>query len=190
LFSIRERLTLLGGRLEIDSAPGRGTRFRLIAPRGSGGAAVAALAPASSGGAVDAVETGHSTRPLRILIVDDHATVRETFRDLLQERPALHVIGMAANGLDGIAAACELRPDVILMDVSMPVMDGIEATRRIRAEIPSSRILGLSTSPRTDGPHAIELAGAAGYFTKGIDTRRLIEQLLLLHAALTIGSAD
>jgi CheY-like chemotaxis protein/anti-sigma regulatory factor (Ser/Thr protein kinase) len=159
LFSIRERLTLLGGRLDIESAPGQGTRFRLIVPRGE-------------------------TRALRILIVDDHAAVRRAFRQLLEERPELQVVGEAANGLEAIAEARALRPDVILMDVSMPEMDGVEATRRISAELPFIQILGLSTHLRGNDVHAIERAGAAGFFTKGADTQRLSDHLLLLHTRI------
>ena len=169
LFSIRERVTLLGGRLDIDSAPGRGTRFRLIVPRGDEpavGAASFASAPA-----------------LRILIVDDHAAVRKAFRELLQERPELHVVGEAANGIEAMAEAQAVRPDVILMDVSMPEMDGVEATRRISAELPLIQIFGLSTHVRGNDLHAIERAGAAGFFTKGVDTQRLIDRLIVVHAA-------
>jgi PAS domain S-box-containing protein len=168
LFSIRERVTLLGGRLTIESAPGQGTRFRLIVPRGR------ALTVAPAGVA--------SARPLRILIVDDHAAVRSVFRGLLQERPELLVVGEAANGIEAIAVAQALRPDVILMDVSMPEMDGVEATRRIRAELPFIHILGLSTHLRGNDLHDIERAGAAAFFTKGVDSQRLIDHLIVVHS--------
>ena len=97
------------------------------------------------------------------------------------------VVGEAANGFEAIAHAYALRPDVILMDVAMPHMDGVEATTRIRAELPDIRILGLSTLARTEAADAIEQAGAAGFFVKGTDTRRLIEQLLAYHAELSAG---
>jgi PAS domain S-box-containing protein len=184
LFSIRERVTLLGGRLDIDSAPGRGTKFRLVAPLG------AARSPASGGEAATRVPPAAMPDagpvppdPLRILIADDHAAVRKAMREILQERPELAVVGDAANGIEAIEYAHTLRPDVILMDVSMPGMDGIEATRRLRQELPSVEILGLSMQPRPAGAHAIEEAGAAGYFVKGVDTQRLIDQLLRAHAA-------
>ena len=185
LFSVRERLTLLGGRFDIDSAPGRGTRFRLIAPRGT---AEAAVAPAVSRPApiqpVSGIAAGTAREhALRILIVDDHAAVRKVLHELLEERSELRVVGDAANGFEAIAQAHALRPDVILMDISMPHMDGIEATRRLRAELPSIEILGLSMQPRTQEPHPIERAGAAGFFTKGADTQRLIDQLLAIHGA-------
>jgi PAS domain S-box-containing protein len=189
LFSIRERLMLLDGRFDIESAPGRGTRFRLIAPQGAAQDAVAVkvsptrvttrLAPHKAASA--------TSRPaLRILIVDDHAGVRKVFRQILGERAELRVVGEATNGLEAIAQAHALRPDVILMDVSMPQMDGIEATRRLRAELPSMEILGMSIQPGAEGQHAIERAGAASFFVKGPDTQRLIDHLVALHANIVL----
>jgi PAS domain S-box-containing protein len=186
LFSIRERLTLLGGRFDIDSSPGHGARFRLIAPLGAQDTSStqdpqshAVIGPASSGAA--SLATAHA---LKVLIVDDHAAVRRVFRDVLQERLELCVVGEASNGLEAIAQARALRPDVILMDISMPKMDGVEATRRIRAELPAIQILGLSMQVRTETRHPIEHAGASGFFVKGADTQRLIDHLLGIHAAM------
>ena len=190
LFSIRERLALLGGRFEIESAPGRGTRFRLIAPagtaQGSRGAEArvrqAVIRPSSPDVAGVA-----SRRALRILIVDDHTAVREALGGLLRARPEFLIAGEAANGLEAVDQARALRPDAVLMDVSMPEMDGVEATRHIRAELPSIHILGLSMYPRTEDRHPIEQAGAERFFAKGVDTQRLIDHLLVLHRAITSG---
>jgi PAS domain S-box-containing protein len=186
LFSIRERLTLLGGRFDIESSPGRGARFRLIAPLGAQDTSSpqdpqspAVIGPASSSAA--SLATAHA---LKILTVDDHAAVRRVFRDVLQERLELCVVGEASNGLEAIAQARALQPDVILMDISMPQMDGVEATRRIRAELPAIEILGLSMQVRTETRHPIEHAGASGFFVKGADTQRLIDHLLGIHAAM------
>jgi DNA-binding NarL/FixJ family response regulator len=110
--------------------------------------------------------------------------LRKGFRELLQARPEFHVVGEAANGREAIAQAHALRPEVVLMDVSMPEMDGVEATRRIRVELPHVQILGFSVYPRLEEPHPIEQAGAEGFFTKGIDTQRLIQHLLVTHASL------
>jgi CheY-like chemotaxis protein len=187
LFSIRERLTQLGGRFEIDSSPGRGTRFRLIAPRGAA-PSLAGLEESPSADVAGPVATAAtrpaSARPLRIVIVDDHIAVRAAFREILHDRPELRVVGDASNGIEAIEQAHALRPDVILMDISMPEMDGVEATRRLRVELPFITILGLSMHPRTEARHAIEQAGAEGFFTKGVDTHRLIDQLLVMHTAL------
>jgi PAS domain S-box-containing protein len=185
LFSIRERLTLLGGRVEIDSAPGKGTRVRLVAPRDHGHTAVS-RAGGSTFASIGPTPPGDNVREsrdaLRILIVDDHAGVRSALRDMLHQRPQFSVVGDASNGVEAIAHAHTLRPDVILMDIAMPHMDGIEATTRIRAELPDIEILGLSMQPRSAAADAIEQAGAAAFFVKGTDTQRLIEHLLGVHA--------
>jgi CheY-like chemotaxis protein len=186
LFSIRERLTLLGGRFDIESARGQGSRFRLIAPRGTTPGVTdlqVQRGQVLSGPAAPDPTIRASAHALRILIVDDHTAVRKVFREMLQERSELLVVGDASDGLEAIAQAHALVPDVILMDISMPRMDGVEATRRIRAELPAIEILGLSMQPRTADRHPIEHAGAAGFFTKGFDTQRLIDHLLAKHAA-------
>ena len=118
-------------------------------------------------------------------MVDDHAEVRRAFRELLEKQPELHIVGEAGDGDEAIAEAHALRPDVILMDVSMPRMDGVEATRRIHAALPFIQILGLSTYQKTEDLHPIERAGAAGFFTKGADTQRLIDHLVTHASSLT-----
>jgi PAS domain S-box-containing protein len=186
LFRIRERLTLLGGRMDIDSAPGRGTRVRLVAPRDAAQEAVAGaneLRLALTGAASTVDDDHASPDALRILIVDDHPAVRRALREMLHQRPQLSVVGDASNGFEAIAHAYTLQPDVILMDVAMPHMDGVEATARIRAELPNIRILGMSMLARNEAADAIEHAGAAGFFVKGTDTQRLIDHLLAFHAS-------
>jgi PAS domain S-box-containing protein len=194
LFRIRERLTLLGGRVDIESAPGQGTTVRLMAPRGRRPPAESAAAtdvashhPATSAPAPHAASHPPG-RALKILIVDDHAGVRDVIRVMLQERREFRVVGEAANGLEAIAKAHALKPDVVLMDVMMPEMDGVEATRRIRAELPFIQIIALTTIARADSLHAIERVGAAAFFTKGVETQRLIDQLMMFHTAVTLGS--
>jgi CheY-like chemotaxis protein/anti-sigma regulatory factor (Ser/Thr protein kinase) len=192
LFSIRERLMLLGGRVDIESAPASGTTVRLIAPRDTPHRPVESEAPlnqAASELPAPHAARGTSRHALRILIADDQPALRRTFSELLQSRPEFQVVGEVANGLDAIAQARVLRPDVVLMDVSMPEMDGVEATRRIRAELPFIQILGFSIYPRTENPHPIERAGAEGFFSKGVDTQRLIDHLLLAHASLLTGQS-
>ena len=191
LFSIRERLTLLGGRFEVESAPGRGTRVHLVAPRGATKGARAsrsAPVPQPVASSVPADDRRAAEERLRILIVDDHPAVRNALRQMLHERRHLRVVGEASDGIDAIAQARRLRPDVILMDVMMPHMDGIEATKRIRAELSDIVILGLSMQARSEAVHAIEEAGAAAFFVKGLDTQRLLDQLLVLHSSRVVAS--
>lgn len=189
LFSIRERLTLLGGHFDLESAPGRGTRVRLIAPRGAAPAATPSTATRGAAVAPAAMRQVHDAAAdaVRILVVDDHNTMRSTLREIIHERPQLSVIGEAANGVEAITCARALRPDVILMDVTMPHMDGVEATARIHAELPDIEILGLSMHARSEVGQAIEQAGAADFFVKGTDTQRLVDRLLRVHAARRAG---
>ena len=186
LFSIRERLTLLGGRFEIDSAPGRGTQVRLVAPRGDAHTAAGIAETVRPLRRSDRLRPATTAARLRTRSGFSSSTITRgcaarsaTFSI---ERPQLSVVGDASNGFEAIAHAHALRPDVILMDIAMPHMDGIEATTRIRAELPDIQILGLSMQPRSAAADAIEQAGAAAFFVKGIDTQRLIEHLLGMQA--------
>ncbi len=106
---------------------------------------------------------------------------------MLHQRPELSVVGDASNGFDAIAHAHALRPDVVLMDVSMPHMDGVEATARIRRELPDIRIVAVSTLARNETADVIEQAGAADFFVKGADTQRLIDHLMAFHATRHAG---
>jgi DNA-binding NarL/FixJ family response regulator len=103
---------------------------------------------------------------IRVLIVDDHAVVRAGLERLLSSVDDFHVVGSAADGEQAVAAALEHRPDVVLMDLSMPVLDGIEATRLIRAELPSARVIVLTSSPDEHDVRAAIDAGADAYLMK------------------------
>ena len=125
---------------------------------------------------------------IRLAVVDDHVIVRNGLEQLLATTDDIELVGMAANGLEALDLVATTNPDVVLMDLSMPDMDGVEATRRIRTELPFIQVLGLSMQPRSHEPHAIERAGAVGYFTKGVDTQRLIDHLVVIHANSVLGS--
>lgn len=104
--------------------------------------------------------------PVRVLLVDDHAVVRAGLRMLFAADNGLEIIGEAENGAEGVRKACELRPDVVLMDISMPDMNGIEATRRIKAQCPEVAVLALTM--HEDDQYFFEMlsAGASGYVPK------------------------
>ena len=109
-------------------------------------------------------------QPVRILIADDHAIVREGLEAVLSTQPDFALVGVAANGLEAVALAAELRPDVILIDLVMPKMDGLEAIRAIRAADPRARILVLTSFADDERVFPAIRAGAMGYLLK--DTLR------------------
>ena len=107
-----------------------------------------------------------STRNIRILLVDDHAVVRQGFRMILAAQADLEIVGEAGNGREAIAKAAELHPDVVVMDVAMPELNGIEATRRLAETSPQTRVLALSMHKDSVYVREILRAGARGYLLK------------------------
>jgi NarL family two-component system response regulator LiaR len=112
--------------------------------------------------------------PIRVLVADDHAIVRKGIRALLATEPELEVVGEAKDGREAVAEAERLRPDVILMDLVMPEMDGIEAIRRITARDPEARILVLTSFAADDKLFPAIKAGASGYLLKDSDPKDLV----------------
>lgn len=106
---------------------------------------------------------------IRIVIADDHKVVRQGLRLFLHVDPELVIVGEAGNGREALALARELRPDVVLMDVLMPVMDGIAATEAIRRELPETEILALTSVLEDTAVVEIMRAGAIGYLLKDVD---------------------
>ena len=113
--------------------------------------------------------------PIRVLIADDEALTRETLRDYLEFDDELEIVGEASDGAVAVRQARALAPDVILMDMQMPVMDGVAATAEIMQVLPATRILGLSTF--TSDRYVVDLlrAGAAGYLVKDTDPHALVD---------------
>ncbi len=114
---------------------------------------------------------------VRVLICDDHAIVRKGIRALLATRPGIEVVGEAGDGAQAITQAAELRPDVVLMDIVMPELDGIEATRRITAQQPDAHILVLTSFAADDKVFPAIKAGALGYLLKGSGPDELVRAI-------------
>jgi len=116
-------------------------------------------------------------RPLRLLLVDDHEVVRQGLAALLARRPAFQVVAEAGTVAEAMAAARRFRPDLVIMDVRLPDGTGIEACRDIRAEMPETRVVMLTSYPDEDAVLAAILAGASGYLLKEIRGRDLVAAL-------------
>ncbi len=114
---------------------------------------------------------------IRILLVDDQRIIREGLRSLLEARPDLTVVAEADNGLEALEMAERHRPDIVLMDVRMPVMDGVEATKRIKAARPETAIIVLTTFDDDEYILQALAYGAAGYLLKDIGGDRLVEAI-------------
>jgi DNA-binding NarL/FixJ family response regulator len=112
------------------------------------------------------MDAGDPGRPIRVLVADDQAIIRDGLVTVLGLLSDVEIVGAAADGHEAVALAVERHPDVVLMDLRMPVMDGVEATRRLRADVPDAAVLVLTTYADDDSILAALRAGAAGYLTK------------------------
>lgn len=121
------------------------------------------------------------SQAIRVLIVDDHTIVRKGIRALLTEIAGIEVVGEAADGQEAVAQANSLRPDVILMDLAMPKMDGIEATRQIKTSQPESRILVMTSFATDDKVLPAIKAGALGYLLKESAPEDLVQAIHQIH---------
>jgi len=127
---------------------------------------------------------------LRVLIVDDQDLVRAGFSVILQSEPGITVVGEARNGQEAVARVLELRPDVVCMDVQMPVMDGLEAARRIATEVPGTGVLILTTFDRDDYLFDALTAGASGFLLKNSTPEKLIEAVQIIGRGDALLSPD
>ena len=132
------------------------------------------------------------TSPLTVLLVDDHEVVRQGLATLLGRRPEFNIVGEAGTVADAVAAARRFRPDLVVMDVRLPDGSGIEACREIRAELPDTRVVMLTSYPDEDAVLSAIIAGASGYLLKQVRARDLVAALdavgrgeLLLDPAVT-----
>src|ERR671917_875199 len=118
--------------------------------------------------------TGTRTGPVRVLIADDHGLVRDGYKLMLEREEDLEVVGEASNGREAVELCRELRPELVLMDVRMPEMDGLEATRAIKGEFPTTSVLVVTTYDNPDYLFEAIEAGAAGYVLKDAPKSQLL----------------
>ena len=123
---------------------------------------------------------------IRVLIADDHALVREGTRRMLEQEADMEVVGEAGDGEETVRLACELKPDVAIVDIAMPKLDGIEATKQVKARCPSVTILILSAYDDDQFIFSLLEAGAAGYLLKSVRSRDLVEAVRAVHAGESV----
>jgi len=180
LLSLRERAKAMGGFLVIESSPGEGSCFTVTVP----------FALGKGKSAKKAETTTHDFRRrrsdrkgfadgknIRVLFVDDHKVTRQGLVSLIASQPGLEVAGEAANGQEAIDLVRKLKPDVVVTDVSMPVMNGEDATRRIRAEWPDVRVIGLSMFDDQYMMRAMFEAGAETCLHKTVSADELVSAI-------------
>jgi DNA-binding NarL/FixJ family response regulator len=124
--------------------------------------------------------------PIRVVIVDDHALLREGTRQILLQDPAIEVVGEASRGDDAVTLVAELRPDVVLLDLRLPGLPGIEAARRIATVSPATRVLIVTAYDEEDYVLEALQAGAAGYLLKTAPAQELVEAVHAVAAGTTV----
>jgi len=217
LFSIGERMRALGGTFDFRSTHGKGTTATLTLPLSAAGtepsapnvmpqakasrpqtvsgeleySQVHAKTSAFGGGAQRVKDSDPLEDKLRIrvLLVDDHALVRNGLSSVLRYHTELQVVGEAADGHEAVAMAAALKPDVVVMDVNMPRMDGVEASKRIKRDFPATVVIGLSMHEGGHHENAMRESGAAAYLTKDSAAERLIETIIRCRAASLTGTS-
>lgn len=120
-------------------------------------------------------------RKIRVLLVDDHAVVREGTSELLNRQPDIEVVDEAGDGQTAVEMAARQMPDVVLMDIGLPVLDGIAATRQIKAARPTVAVLALTAHDEDQYVFALLEAGAAGYLLKTVRGKELVEAVRAVH---------
>ena len=172
LFALRERLRLVGGSLEFQALKNKGTTVTIVAPLDD---------ESEPNGRLYAEDPFCRVSPdletIRLLIVDDHKMMRDGLRKILEEQPDIEIVGEATDGGMADKMVTRLRPDIVLMDVNMPKVDGIEATRRITSKKNSPSVIGLSIHEDKDTEQSLRKAGACDYVSKRETAEKLYSRI-------------
>ena len=183
LASIRERVQLLGGRMKVRSRKGVGSVFLIMVPdarppttRTEDRELEQVVRRAVTR---EKQETGPAQQVLRVLLADDHKIVREGIESMLLGEPDIQIVGQAGNGREAVDLARQLEPDVVIMDVSMPVMSGDEATRQIKRHLPQTRVIALSMHEEVSVANRMRRAGATAYLLKTAPSEELLAAIRL-----------
>ncbi|HEX6983225.1 MAG TPA: PAS domain-containing protein [Balneolaceae bacterium] len=166
LFNIRERIDLLGGHMEVESVPGEGTTVTLLVPLTAEGANALSDGESSRKPQGRGIPGKQNQTKIKVLLVDDHEMMREGLKKIIEQEGDLIVVAEAPDGQSAVELAHETRPDVVIMDINLPGMNGIDATEKIKAELPEMRVIGLSLHNDEEVIREMRNAGASAYLTK------------------------
>ncbi len=161
--------------MEIESSPGSGTCISLIVP-GVAEEPAPRTTPELSSEIVEPKKDERAFRRIRVLLADDHALMRQGLATVLTEE-GFEVVAQADNGHEAVQLACRIRPDVVLMDVSMPGLDGIEATAELHKADPEMRVIGLSMHNDSETAVKMIAAGAVAYLCKSDPMEKVVEAI-------------
>ncbi len=125
-------------------------------------------------------------RKIKVFLAEDHVLMREGTREFLEREEDVEVVGEAGDGEETVRLATQLRPDVAVIDIAMPKLNGIEATKRIKAQSPSTAILILTAYDNDQYIFAVLDAGAAGYLLKSVDSQELVDAVRAVHAGESV----
>ncbi|MEX0745448.1 MAG: response regulator [Phycisphaeraceae bacterium] len=182
LAHLGERIKLVGGSMELSASPGAGCRVALIAPRRP--FEEPAMPPGAgmllAGGEVEQpLRRGspESSQRIRVLLADDHPGVRERLAGRLREQADIDLVGMAADGEQAVELALQLRPTVILMNVVLPRLTGIDAIRHIMAQVPETRVIAMPMHSDVELEALLRAAGAAAYVSKDESVETLLSRI-------------
>ena len=187
LFSIEERIRAFGGTMLIDSIPGEGARFVVTVPL------TRRMIKAPSNTAAGEEESGETLtrrakgKRLRILIADDHEVVREGLARIISQHLDFEIVAAASDGAEAIQMARALQPDLVLMDISMPNMNGIEATKEIKRQRKETVVIGISLHEKDILGEAMRQAGASAFIQKDEAGENLINTIRQLFPCVTDG---
>jgi CheY-like chemotaxis protein len=175
LVSLRERVSYIGGTFLIESSPGQGCRITLTLPDSTSGE----TSPADHSAVLSKCFPDRdemNEKKIKVLLVDDHKIMRQGLVRLISNQMDIQVIGEASSGLQAIELARQLNPDMILIDISMPDMDGMKATKIIKREMPHIHVIGLSMF-EDEVTQAMRNSGAAAFISKTASTSELLRTI-------------
>lgn len=198
LFHLQQRIEFLGGRFKLRSERGKGCEVTLVVPicvtesaeQQDDGSSADPPQQSSGEPVRDAGGEADDSDDIRVLLVDDHRILREGLAGLLREQPGIRIVGEASDGQMAIELCRTLRPNIVVMDITMPGMSGIDATRAIRRECPGVEVIGLSMHEKADVAAAMRDAGASAYFRKDDPSDGLIAAIFEHASASASASAS